>query len=164
MKNRNDSQGKDFYVYSHNRVSDGKCFYIGKGKGTRYIEGRSRNQHWHRVVKEEGGYTFKILVNGLKEKDAFKIESSFINQIGYDNLTNIKPNWDHARRRKLAKARVGPNNPNFGKRGSTNGKVVNIDGKTYFSVREAIRSLGLPRYTVEKRLKSEDYPKWIVET
>lgn len=79
----------NFYVYSHIKKTDGECFYIGKGKGNRYITPLSRNRYWKEIVKKHGFISI-ILVNNIDEKTAFKLESSFCNQIGYENLTNIR--------------------------------------------------------------------------
>ena len=32
-----------FYVYGHRKKTDGKCFYIGKGKGYRVCLGKQKN-------------------------------------------------------------------------------------------------------------------------
>lgn len=76
-------------MYSHISIADGKCFYIGKGKGLRCVDGRSgRNQDWVDKVMREGGFSFKILVSGISDKDARELEKEFIKQIGLENLCN----------------------------------------------------------------------------
>jgi len=77
-----------FYVYSHVRKTDGKCFYIGKGTGDRYKLSHRRNQHWHRIVNKHG-FESIILVNNISEEKAFELEAEFCKQIGYENLCNI---------------------------------------------------------------------------
>lgn len=47
----------DFYVYIHRRKSDGKIFYVGKGrvKNRRaYQKGVHRSDYWHKVVAKHG--------------------------------------------------------------------------------------------------------------
>lgn len=88
MKKQNNH--KDYYVYCHNSIVDGKCFYIGIGRKDRvFSQGEHRNKEWKKKVWKEGGFTFNILVNGIKKDVALKIERSFIKQFGLNNLTNI---------------------------------------------------------------------------
>jgi hypothetical protein len=77
-----------FYVYSHIRKTDKKCFYIGKGTGRRAWYKLDRNQHWYNTVNKHGFETI-ILVNNISEEKAFELEASFCKQIGYENLVNI---------------------------------------------------------------------------
>jgi hypothetical protein len=79
----------NFYVYSHIKKTSGKCFYIGKGKGNRYITPLNRNRYWKEIVNKHDFISI-ILVNNINEEKAFELESSFCNQIGYKNLTNIR--------------------------------------------------------------------------
>ena len=83
----------DFYVYSHNRISDGKTFYIGKGRGARVKNGENRrNDKWQEITTEEGGFTWSFLHSDLNEKEAFKLEAYEIRKIGIHNLCNIPNN------------------------------------------------------------------------
>lgn len=80
---------KTYYVYCHRKKTDGQCFYIGKGTGNRHKTTLSRNRHWIDIANEHG-FTSVILVNNISEEKAFELESSFCQQIGYENLTNIR--------------------------------------------------------------------------
>ena len=80
---------ENFYVYGHRTKTDGKCFYIGKGKGDRYKTFYSRNRHWHKIVNHHG-FEPVILVNNLSENKAFELEAYICEQIGYKNLINIR--------------------------------------------------------------------------
>jgi hypothetical protein len=80
---------KIYYVYCHRKKTDGKCFYIGKGTGNRYITSLSRNRYWKDIVAKHGFKT-EILINNISEEKAFEFESIICNQIGYENLTNIR--------------------------------------------------------------------------
>jgi hypothetical protein len=80
----------NYYVYSHNKISDSTCFYIGIGKNARVYDGGSkRNKFWQSVVINEQGFSYNILVNGVTKKKALELEQNFISQIGIKNLTNI---------------------------------------------------------------------------
>lgn len=43
-----------FYTYMHQRVSDGRVFYVGKGSGDRAWSNHHRNRHWHATVSKHG--------------------------------------------------------------------------------------------------------------
>ena len=78
-----------FYVYIHQKLTDGKCFYVGKGTGNRYITPQSRNRYWHDIVNKHG-FIPKIIINNISEEKAFELESTISRQIGYSNLCNIR--------------------------------------------------------------------------
>lgn len=72
-----------FYVYGW-YLTDGTCFYVGKGTGDRYRERSRRNEYWINIVAQEereGKAVFvKILHEGLSEQDALAIEEGLIKQ------------------------------------------------------------------------------------
>lgn len=70
---------KRFYIYSI-LDNNGKCIYIGKGTGRRVIQS----------LKNKKGYDYKILINNITHKKSLELEASFINQIGINNLVNIR--------------------------------------------------------------------------
>lgn len=79
---------KDFYVYVHRRASDGRVFYVGKGRKRRaWVKGR-RTRHWQQVVQKHG-LCVQIAVGGLSEVCAFSIERMVIAKYGRSNLVNL---------------------------------------------------------------------------
>jgi hypothetical protein len=80
---------KNFYVYCHRTKTDGKCFYIGKGTGDRYQTTFSRNRYWYNIV-DTHGFEPVILINNITEEKAFELEAHICEQVGYDNLVNIR--------------------------------------------------------------------------
>lgn len=62
-----------FYVYVHYRLSDGKPFYVGKGKSYRHTSTVGRNSYWNRVVAKHGFKSVKWY-SGLSEQEAFSLE------------------------------------------------------------------------------------------
>jgi hypothetical protein len=79
---------ENFYIYAHIRKTDGKCFYIGKGKKDRHKCTQNRNKYWWNIVNKHG-FESLILINGINEEKAFKLEMDFIKQIGKENLVNL---------------------------------------------------------------------------
>lgn len=67
----------EFYTYVHIRLDTNKIFYVGKGKGNRYLSFSRRNNHWKNIVNKHG-FEAKILCNGLSEKSSFETERSLI--------------------------------------------------------------------------------------
>jgi hypothetical protein len=45
---------ENFYVYGHRTKTDGKCFYIDKGKGDRYKT--AGGYIWKKALNKKGGY------------------------------------------------------------------------------------------------------------
>jgi hypothetical protein len=78
-----------FYIYCHRKKTNGECFYIGKGTGNRYKSKKGRNNHWYNIINKYG-FEAEILINNIYEEKAFELESYFCNQIGYNNLCNIR--------------------------------------------------------------------------
>jgi hypothetical protein len=80
----------NYYVYTHNNIKTGRCFYIGIGKNDRVFDGGSkRNKSWRQYVWDNNGYEFQIIVNGITKQKALEIERLCINKIGIENLCNI---------------------------------------------------------------------------
>ena len=82
-----------FYTYAHYKTGTGEIFYIGKGKGKRYLSKTGRkNPHWHSIVNKYG-FTSEILANWDTEEEAFEHEKLLIacfKDMGFklSNLTN----------------------------------------------------------------------------
>lgn len=77
-----------FYVYVHRRETDGRIFYVGKGKGNRAGQSHGRNKYWKNVAQKHGWFWEKPYEN-LTEACAHSIEKMLIHSIGKGNLTNI---------------------------------------------------------------------------
>jgi hypothetical protein len=88
---------KLFYVYEHWRTDRDECFYVGKGKGNRAYNLKSRNKHHKAIMaklsREGFAMEVRIVQSGLSEQDAFLLEIERINfwrESGVDlaNMTN----------------------------------------------------------------------------
>lgn len=78
-----------FYVYVHRRATDGKVFYVGKGRDKRASRtGNKRNPHWHNVVKKHG-HTVHFVDTNLDETTAFELEVALIDLCGRNTLCNM---------------------------------------------------------------------------
>lgn len=107
----------NFYIYCHRKKTDGKCFYIGKGKKDRFKNTQGRNKHWWNIVNKHG-FDYEILINNLSEEKAFELESKICQQIGYNNLCNVREEngWGgytmaEITKEKLKKLLTGRKNP-----------------------------------------------------
>lgn len=90
----------EYYIYLLSDPRTDKVFYVGKGHGNRInnhllgaLEGKTKETSKIKIIRDiqssnkEVGLT--ILRHGLTEKEAFEIESSVIDLLGIDNLTNL---------------------------------------------------------------------------
>lgn len=66
-----------YYTYAHS-TSDGRVFYIGKGRGERAYTKHDRSVAWKAHVKKSRGYAVKILADWLTEAEAFEHEKFLI--------------------------------------------------------------------------------------
>ena len=85
-----------FYVYVHKYASGpkiGEVFYVGKGKGERCLDKRSRNRWWKSICKKYG-FEAEILAYFKSEKCAFSFERAFISFFGRENLCNLTDGGD----------------------------------------------------------------------
>jgi hypothetical protein len=92
-----------YYVYLYSHPVTGDIFYVGKGKGNRifqHLKDKSDSQKVMQLkeLKSEGlSPKLEILVHGLEdEKTALRVESSVIDLIGIDNLTNKQTGYKSA--------------------------------------------------------------------
>ena len=77
-----------FYVYLHFRESDGRLFYIGKGKNKRAWSHQRRNPYWKAIVAKHG-LRVVIFERNLSESDAFRVEASLLKTFGIEGLANF---------------------------------------------------------------------------
>jgi len=100
---------KPFYVYTHSRVSDGRVFYVGKGKGDRAWDTFGRSNWWKRAVTKHG-FSYNIVAHFNSESCAFSFERALIKYYGRDNLCNMTDGGDGSsghRHTDDAKRRIG---------------------------------------------------------
>lgn len=97
------------YVYVHKRGTDGRVFYVGKGKKRRAWSSSGRSRHW-RFVAEKHGFEVEIVKAGLPEGCALTLEQIEIAKIGFANLANATlggggtQGWKHS---EETKRRIG---------------------------------------------------------
>lgn len=83
---------KQFYVYVHRRKTDGRVFYVGKGKGNRAWSNQ-RNRYWHNIVGKHG-VVVKVIARFSNEECAFSMERALIKFYGRKNLCNMTDGGD----------------------------------------------------------------------
>lgn len=73
----------EFYVYEHWRMDREEPFYVGKGKGKRAHNMHARNRHHlaiqAKVHREGFAVEVRIVMSGLTEEEAYKLECERIN-------------------------------------------------------------------------------------
>lgn len=83
-----------YYVYVYSDPDTKKPFYVGKGKGNRVFDHLSDESDSEKVKKIQSLLAdgkepiIEILVHGVDEETAFKVEAAAIDLIGIENLTN----------------------------------------------------------------------------
>lgn len=86
----------DYYVYIYSDPDTKKPFYIGKGRGNRCFAHLSYTNDCDKVAKIQEILArgkepiIEILVHGIDENTALKVEAAAIDLIGIENLTNIQ--------------------------------------------------------------------------
>lgn len=78
----------DYYVYEHRRASDGRVFYVGKGRKDRAWRKNRRNRHWQAICNKHGFHVV-LLYEGLSHRAAISLEIAIIAAYGLENLCNI---------------------------------------------------------------------------
>ena len=145
------SKEHKYYVYAHYRATDGLIFYIGKGCGRRADWHYGRNSYWNKVVAKHGFYS-RILVSNVSHSCAFSIERMLINVHHSAKLTNNSYGGDGGvsyhtpeSRAKISASRRGKAIPaESTARGIAKicKPIINSNGETFFSTREAAKVLG----------------------
>ena len=83
-----------YYVYVYSDPDTHKPFYVGKGKGNRvfdhlsYDNDSQKVEYIQNLLKAGKEPIIEILVHGVDEETAFKVEAAAIDLIGIENLTN----------------------------------------------------------------------------
>lgn len=95
-----DVKPQGYYVYIHNRASNGKPFYVGKGKSRRAwgaTEASDRSTRWMRTARKHG-VRIEIAQDQLSEDAAFLLEMWLIAKLRHDgnDLCNMTDGGDGA--------------------------------------------------------------------
>ena len=83
-----------YYVYVYSDPDTHKPFYVGKGKANRVFDHlkdtkeSEKVKYLHRLKSEGKEPIIEILVHGIDEETALKVEAAAIDLIGKNNLTN----------------------------------------------------------------------------
>lgn len=134
---------KPFYVYRHRRATDGRVFYVGKGKGQRAYKKSSRNRHWQNIVAKHG-FTVEIVKTFQSQECALSYEMALIAAYGLENLANSaigggnNSGWSHSDewKHEASRMRSGKGNPNYG---------VCMSGDQRSKIAETLRGRPSPR-------------------
>lgn len=78
----------NYYVYVHKEITTGKIFYVGKGKGSRYVSEKGRSREWFRYT-DLVEWQAEIVKDNLTEYSAFVEERRLIRSLGLHSLLNI---------------------------------------------------------------------------
>lgn len=82
-----------FYVYVHRRATDGRVFYVGKGKGRRAWTAQGRSNYWRNIVAKHG-LIVEVVQDNMQEWWAFEMECELIALYGRENLCNLTDGGD----------------------------------------------------------------------
>ena len=105
----------EFYVYEYIRADTMEPFYVGKGKGDRFLDIRHRSKYF-KMISDKMKIIVNILIDKLTEEEAFGIECWYINEYKYVygyNLCNISDGGDGVsgvKRSEETKLKIGKAN------------------------------------------------------
>ncbi len=141
----------NYYVYTHNNIITGECFYVGIGKNDRVFDGGSkRNRKWRKYVWDNNGFQFQIIVNGISKEKALEIERSCIVSLGLENLCNIVGEEGNS---TAFKKGLVPWNKGLKNAQAPSSKKVQFNGVLFDSVNALISHLEIGTTTFYRRLK-----------
>ena len=83
------NEEKIFYVYAYTRLDNNTYFYIGKGKGDRYIRTNGRSKHFKNILNKTE-CVVEILYNNLTEEEALRIEQETIESLVFEEGYSIE--------------------------------------------------------------------------
>jgi len=113
-----------FCVYEHIRPDTNAIFYVGKGSLRRAHSKHRRNKHWNSIVAKAGGYSVRLVADGIEEDLSFLVEMERIDQLkrmglklanktdGGEGPSGLR-HTDEAKR-KIAEAQMGEKHWTFG--------------------------------------------------
>ncbi|MGM9630768.1 LEM-3-like GIY-YIG domain-containing protein [Butyricicoccus sp.] len=96
-----------YYVYVYSDPDTHKPFYVGKGKGNRvfdhlfYQDDSEKVAYIQRLIQGGKEPLIEILVHGVDEETALKVEAAAIDLIGIENLTNRQRGYHSAEYGKI---------------------------------------------------------------
>ena len=73
----------DYYVYFH-KDSDGKIFYVGKGRGKRAWQTTNRSKDWKKISSQ--GFSVELFRENISEQEALDTENDLI--LNLEGLVN----------------------------------------------------------------------------
>lgn len=124
-----------FYVYIYSDPDTNEIFYVGKGKENRvfsHLNDENKNEKTEKIkeISNKGKKPkIEILVHGIEEKTALKVESAIIDLVGKEKLTN-----------KV----LGLDSGNFGRMGID--QIINMYNREKVEINDPVLLVKLNKY------------------
>ena len=167
----------DFYVYEWFNTETNEVFYVGKGRGKRYLDKKHRNKLFLDYIESNKVSVRKIKEN-LTEEEAFCFEEKITEKYKLQGMCQcclakggtggVSSVWTPAFREYWSKynpmkaeeqkERMRKSNPMYNsetalKSGAHHKRAVVIDGKFFLGVIDAAKTFGVTDYTVSNWCK-----------
>jgi hypothetical protein len=110
-------------VYAHLNPISLKPFYIGKGKGSRWLCKNDRSVFWNNYVNKYGFIPIK-LVDGIEDHEACEIEKQYIAKYGFIKAGGLLVNLTKGGTGGNTFDPIGGKNWNSGKKGIYKPEVI----------------------------------------